>query len=224
MEFSAPPQTELWSDATLTCAIFAWNVHQLFVSRDCEFWTWAFSGNFIEANKANLDLTKFCSPRVLQLALEWYYVDKFLEMPTLHKAMDILKFRFAVLCPRLSHHAVSACLIPAVDEDNVLEMMSLAKCHSLEQVENKCTEVIGCCQKSRGHTAEFLHLLCKELADTVQGGYMHVTDVPMRPIFDVQFARAKMQSAKKNPTAATGHQECSPIVVLFSITFFKIYL
>jgi hypothetical protein len=62
---SPPPQTELWSDATLTSADFAWNVHQLFVGQDCEFWMQAFSGIFREANKASVDLTKFCSPRVL---------------------------------------------------------------------------------------------------------------------------------------------------------------
>jgi hypothetical protein len=55
--------------------------------------------------------------------LEWCYVEEFLEMPTLHKAVDILEFGFAVLCPRLLHHSVSACLIPAMDEDNALEMM-----------------------------------------------------------------------------------------------------
>jgi hypothetical protein len=115
----------------------------------------------------------------MQFALEWCYVNKFLGTPTLQAAMDILEFGFAVLCPRILHHAVSACLIPAVDEDNVLEMMSLAKQHCLEQLENKCTKVIDCCLKSLGHTAEFLHLLHEELADTVQSGDVHVADVPI---------------------------------------------
>ena len=105
-----------------------------------------------------------------------------------------MEFAFAVLCPRLSHHAVSACLIPAVDEDNVLEMMSLAKRHFLERLENKCTEVIGRCLKSLGHTAEFLHLLREELADTVQGGDVHVADVPIAA--DIRRAIRQSQDAE----------------------------
>jgi hypothetical protein len=128
--------------------------------------------------------------------LEWCYVDEFLERPTLQEAVGILEFGFAVLCPRLSHHAVSDCLIPAVDEENVLEMMSLAKWHCLERLENKCTEVIGCCLKSLGHMAEFLHLLRKELVDTIQGGDVHVAaDVPIAA--DIQRAIRQSQEAER---------------------------
>jgi hypothetical protein len=39
--------------------------------------------------------------------------------------------------------------------------------------------VIGRCLKSLGHTVDFLHFLCKELADTLQDGDVHVADVPI---------------------------------------------
>jgi hypothetical protein len=179
---SAPQQPkELWSDATLTCAGFSWNVHQLFVCRDCEFLARAFSGNFKEANEARLDLTEFCSPQVLQFALEWCYTDTFCwNTPTWHEALEIIEFGYAVLCTRLSNHAVNACLIPAINKDNVLEMTFLAKLHNLERLEKKCIEVIaGHDLKTLAHQAEFVDMLQLELADIVQGGDVRVADVPI---------------------------------------------
>jgi hypothetical protein len=54
--------------------------------------------------------------------------------------------------------------------------------------------VIDRCLKSLGHTAKFLHLLCEELADTTQGGDVHMADVPIAA--NIQRAICQSQDAE----------------------------
>jgi hypothetical protein len=178
---STPRQQPMikWSDATVTCADSIWHVHSFLLCRESEYLQRAFYGDFKEAKESCLDWTNFCSPLVCQLAIQWFYTDTILEEVCLQVALEIMEFGFAILCPRLSNYAVNTCLIPAVHNDNVFDMLTLAKLHGLERLERACLEVIGTNLESLVHRPEFHQLVRQEVTDITQGGDVRVADVPI---------------------------------------------
>jgi Ankyrin repeats (3 copies)/BTB/POZ domain len=174
------------SDATVSCADSIWHVHSFLLCKESEYLQRAFLGDFKEAKESWLDWTDFCSPHVCQLAIQWFYTDTFLEESSssvcLQVALEVIEFGFAILCPRLSHYAVNTFLIPAVDTDNVFDMLNLAKLHGLDRLERLCVEMIGTNLESLvvvHRRPEFQQLLREEVTETIQGGDVRVADVPI---------------------------------------------
>lgn len=169
-----------YSDATLQCNDSTWRVHQFRMCQESEFIERALLGGFREARDSLLDLTVFApSSASVRLAIQWMYADKFLENVELEVALEVLEFSFAVLSRRLAAYVSNTALIPVVDTSNVFELLSLARMHELERLEDRCVKVIGFHLEELSSRPEFDLVLKEEACEIQQGGDLRVADVPL---------------------------------------------
>lgn len=168
------------SDITLKWSDIEWPVHAIFICSQSDYFHCAMTSGFRESHEASIDLTHLVpSSRVVELALQWFYCDSFLTSPTIDEAVQLLEFGSAVLCPRLGQHTANTVLMPAVNAENVFEMLSLARIHGLDRFEDKCVEVLAFNLETLADSPMLQHVLKEEISQTEQKGDVRVTDVPI---------------------------------------------
>lgn len=169
-----------WSDSTIRCNELTWSLHNFIICAQSEYFTCALWGGFREAKEAFLELSHLVpSSDVVKLAIQWMYCDSFLNVVSLEAAVVILEVGSAILCPRLSIHAANVVLVPAVNAENVFEMLDLALAYNLSKLEDKCVDVFAIELDTLVHKEEFKNMIAREVANTKQLGDILVTDVPI---------------------------------------------
>lgn len=189
---SALATTIASSDAAIICEDATWSLH-LFRLSQSEYLERAFSGGFLEASLARLDVSSMVGEAAMRLAIEWMYCDEFLSEVSLEAAVEVLELGYSILCPRLSQHVVTCHLVPAVDPENVVDLLEVARGYDLERLEIQCATVIG------EHLQHFvadgsLHRILRGEANRfVQAGDETVADIP----FAAEIRRALRQQTNE---------------------------
>lgn len=171
------------SDMTLRCQSHTWSVHRFRLVCQSEYFDRALQGNFQEACTHVLDLSHMVeNPMSVRCLIQWLYADCFLEpnAVSLELAIEILQLGFAILCPRLSAYVVNSLILCAVTKNNVFDLLDLAQMHGcFDKLEYRCCEVIAENLDDFATSKLLRDVLAQEAMSIVQGGDIHVTDVPL---------------------------------------------
>ncbi|GKY92232.1 hypothetical protein MPSEU_000194400 [Mayamaea pseudoterrestris] len=176
---SALAQLVDFADTTLQCHGSTWSLHK-FRLNGSEYFERALSGGFREAQASMLDLSYMVeSSEILTFVIQWMYCDEFLEMPSVEAAIDIIDIGYMLICPRLSAYVANSVLISVVVADNAMDLISLAREHDMEKLEERCVEEIAANMEFFADDEVLFSLLHDEAKDIKQGGDERVIDVPL---------------------------------------------
>ncbi|KAL7573712.1 hypothetical protein ACA910_007752 [Epithemia clementina (nom. ined.)] len=207
-----------YTDVTIECLESSWSVNRFRLCEQSEYFQRGFLGGFREAHESTFNVSHLLpSPEAWKYTIQWMYADQFVQehdafestsddepSVSLATAVEILEVGFAILCPRLSAYVTNTVLIPAVDTENVFEMISLARMYDkLDRLEDKCVEVIGIHFEELKDSTALRSLLATEAAGIVQGGDIRVMDVPI--CAEICRAIAKHNSGDSNSDLRSFH-------------------
>jgi hypothetical protein len=171
------------SDVMVQCEDCTWSLHSFILCAQSEYFKCALEGGFKEAQEHFVDLSLLLPcPEAVKLAIQWLYADVFLEedhLPTIQVAIWLLDLGAAILCVRLVAYTTNTVLIPAVDSDNVFDMLELARIHSLERLEDRCVHVLAWNLMLFATHPRLVEVLAKDALEIVQTGDVRVIDVPI---------------------------------------------
>jgi hypothetical protein len=194
------------SDTTVRCDDCTWSLHSFLLCGQSEYFRCALTGGFREAEESFLDLTHLLpSPEAVRLAIQWLYCDQFLleeeeEEPNIQVAVWLLELGTAILCPRLVSYTTNTVLIPAVDVENVFDMLELSRDHNLDKLEDTCVKVMAANLETVAYQAEFQSLLHREASEIVQSGDVQVTDIPIAAEMKSAISKQEHLSRKERRT------------------------
>lgn len=160
-----------------------WLVHTVLIVPQSDFFAGALRGDFDEARCSTIDLTQWApSHLVVDLAVQWLYCDSFVTKPSevpIDVAVAVVEFGAAILCPRLSQYTAQVCLMPNVAEDNVWELLALARFYQLERLQDACVAVVAQCLPVLADSVELCRVFRDEIRSIVQEGDVRILDVPL---------------------------------------------